>query len=231
MMTKMLSKRILPVIVTVLFVVPFFILAQAGYAQSMQGSMSQPKAASETDLQLAMRSLWVDHIFWVRNVVLMTKLGATGAAKVAEEQAVDNARQIADSVVPYYGKAAADKLLTLLAGHYAAIKEYMQATFASDSAGQTRAMQAGYANADQLASFLSSANPNWPRQALDDALRAHVAQHIAQIIDVNTGQYAAGAQVWEAEKSHIYAIADTLAMGIARQFALAGTGEKVASQR
>ncbi len=226
----MTKKRFLPVTLAVLFFVPFFVLAQAGYAQSMQGSMSQSKAASETDLQLALRSLWVDHIFWVRNVVLMTKLGDAGAAQVAEEQAVNNAKQIADSIAPYYGKAASDKLLALLATHYQDIKSYMLAEFSSDSAGATKAMQEAYANADQIASFLSSANPTWPRQTLDDALRAHVAQHIAQIIDINTRHYAAGAQVWEAEKNHMYAIADTLAMGIAKQFALATPGEKLASR-
>ncbi len=86
------------------------------------------------ELRLALRDLWTGHIFWVRNVVLMTKFGDANGAKVADDMAVKNARAIADAIIPFYGKEAGDKLFTLLAGHYGAVKEYMTATFAGDAA-------------------------------------------------------------------------------------------------
>ena len=67
--------------------------------------------------------------FWVRNVSLTTKYGDEEAAKVAEDQVVQNAKEIGNSVVPYYGKEAGDKLFGLLAGHYGAVKNYMNAVF------------------------------------------------------------------------------------------------------
>ncbi len=207
-----------------------FIVVQSAQAQAMT-SPSSKKAVTETDLQLALRSLWVDHIFWVRNVVLMTKLGDNAAVNAAEQEVVTNAKTIADSITPYYGATASTELLSLLEGHYTAIKDYMTADFKGDSAGKAKALQAADKNADDIASFLSSANPsNWPKDALIGALRSHVGMHVAQIDDINKGQYVAGAKVWEEEKSQIYSIADTLAMGIAKQFALAGANQAVAAK-
>jgi hypothetical protein len=46
------------------------------------------------------------------------------AADLAEKQVVANAKQIAGSIEPFYGKAATDQLFKLLAGHYTAIKAH-----------------------------------------------------------------------------------------------------------
>ncbi len=180
---------------------------------------AKPRFNTKTvDLQLAMRDLWLGHIFWVRNVVLSTKLGDTQAAQAAEEQVVKDARGIADAVIPYYGKDAADKLFGLLAGHYGAIKDYMNATFNMQAAAQTAAQDALTKNALQIADFLSSANPNWPRATLVSLLSAHGAQHLIQIADIQKGDYAAEAQLWGEMRMHIYTIADALAQGIVKQF-------------
>ncbi len=189
-----------------------------GFAQA---KMRPSQAPTRTELQLALRSLWVDHIFWVRNVVLMTKLGDADAAKVAEEQTVQNAKDLAASISPYYGKEASDKLFTLLAGHYTSIKGYMTAVFSGNESAKTAAEDAMKKNAEEIASFLSSANPkHWPKEALLTALLTHGAEHMAQIEDINKKDYTAGAKVWEAERAQIYTIADVLAQGIAKQFNL-----------
>ena len=84
---------------------------------------------SPSDLQLAMRDLWTNHIFWVRSVVLAANRDDSGAATAAEAQVVENARAIADAVIPFYGQEGADGLFELLAGHWGGIKQYMEAAF------------------------------------------------------------------------------------------------------
>ena len=69
----------------------------------------------------ALRDLWIGHIFWVRNVVDARLASDTARAAASEQQVVANARAIADAIAPYYGEAAADGLLVLLAGHWGAI--------------------------------------------------------------------------------------------------------------
>ena len=154
----------------------------------------------------------------MRNVVLTTKYGDKDAAKIAEDQVVQNAKEIANSIAPYYGKEASDKLFTLLAGHYGTIKDYMNAAFASNKDGMKAASDKINKNAEEIATFLSSANPNWPKQTLLGALVAHGGHHMAQIDAIQKKDFASEAKIWDAMKNHIYTIADVLAEGIVKQF-------------
>ncbi len=170
------------------------------------------------ELRLALRDLWTGHIFWVRNVVLATKSGDTEAAKVAEDQVVQNAKDIAGAVASFYGKEAGDKLFGLLAGHYGAVKDYMNAAFSGNADAKNAAVDKLKKNADEIATFLSSANPNWPKETLLALLVAHGGHHIEQIDAIAAKDYVHEAQVWHTMKNHIYTIADALAAGIEKQF-------------
>ena len=90
--------------------------------------------AGDEALRAALRDLWVGHIFWVRNVAVDTLAGNKAAAAAAEKEVVANARQIAAAIEPYYGKEASEKLFGLLAGHYGAVKQYLEATAAGSKA-------------------------------------------------------------------------------------------------
>lgn len=170
------------------------------------------------ELREGLRDLWVGHVFWVRNVALATRLGDTEAAKVAEENVVKNARTIADSLTPLYGKPAADKLFGLLAGHYGAVKGYMTTAYAGDTSGKEAAVEKIKANAVEIAVFLSSANPNLPKDALVSLLFAHGGHHIGQIDAFTAKDYAGEAQIWAAMNEHMLMIADALSKGIVKQF-------------
>lgn len=171
------------------------------------------------ELQVTLRDLWVDHIFWVRSVVFATKFGDTDATKVAEENVVKNAKDIAAAVGSFYGKEAGDKLFSLLAGHYGAIKEYLTASMAGSKEGKDVAVDKLKKNAEEIAVFLNGANPrNWPKDTLVSLLLAHGGHHIAQIDAVVGKDYGTEATTWEAMKKHIYTIADALAGGIEKQF-------------
>ena len=177
----------------------------------------EPMKAAE--LQMTLRDLWVGHIFWVRSVVFASKAGDVEAAKVAEQNVVENAKEIAAAVGSFYGKEAGDKLFGLLAGHYGAIKEYLTASLSGSKEGKDAAVEKLKKNAEEIAVFLNGANPkNWPKDTLVSLLLAHGGHHIAQIDAVVAKDYVAEASTWDAMKKHIYTIADALAGGIEKQF-------------
>ncbi|MBF0564970.1 MAG: hypothetical protein HQK89_06995 [Nitrospirae bacterium] len=197
----------------------FGVLLIVAPVPSFAGDMNaKTEVSPDVELKLALRDLYSGHIFWVRNVVLETKYGDKTAAKVAEEQVVQNAKEIADSMGPYYGKDGSDKLFKLLAGHYGAVKDYMNATLSGKKRAQKTAVDKLKNNAGELATFLSSANPHWPKDTLLSALIAHGEHHIGQIDAVSKKDFAYEAKIWEVMKEHIYAIADLLADGIVKQF-------------
>ncbi len=177
-----------------------------------------PAAAKVAETGAALRDLWVGHIFWVRNVVVATFAGNKQAAAAAEKEVVANARQIAAAIEPYYGKEASEKLFGLLAGHYGAVKQYLEASAAGSKAKQDAAVKNLTGNATEIAKFLSGANPNLPFDTLNGLLLAHGGHHIQEIQQLRGKQYAEEAQTWEAMKKHMHVIADALAGAIAKQF-------------
>jgi len=183
-------------------------------------AMATPPAGSPKIVatDAALRGLWHDHIFWVRNVVVATLAKRPAEAKAAEAQVVANAHAIANAIKPFYGDAAGEALFPLLAGHYGAVKSYLTATVAGDKKGQDKATDDLMANADKIAAFLSGANPNLPKDTVLGLLQAHGAHHIAQIQELKAGQYDAEAKNWGEMEAHMDVIADALTGAIAKQF-------------
>jgi hypothetical protein len=192
------------------------LLPAAASADDM--SMPPSDSAKIVATDAAIRGLWHDHIFWVRNVVVATLGKRPAEAKAAEAQVVANAHAIADAIKPFYGDAAGEALFPLLAGHYGAIKSYLTATAAGDKKGQDKATDDLLANADKIATFLSGANPNLPKDALLGMLQAHGGHHIAQIQELKAGQYDAEAKNWAEMEAHMDMISDALTGAIAKQF-------------
>jgi len=189
-------------------------------ASADEMAMAAPPAGSPKIVatDAALRGLWHDHIFWVRNVVVATLARHSAEAKAAEAQVVANAHAIANAIKPFYGDAAGEALFPLLAGHYGAVKSYLTATAAGDKKGQDKATDDLMANADQIATFLSGANPNLPKDTVLGLLQAHGAHHIAQIQELKAGQYDAEAKNWGEMEAHMDVIADALTGAIAKQF-------------
>lgn len=195
----------------------FFAVATPGYAQH-QPTSSIPGATKTVETDAALRDLWLGHVFWVRNVVVETLAGNKVAASAAEKEVVANAKQIAGAIQPFYGKPAADKLFGLLAGHYRAVKQYLEATRAGSKTKEEAALKSLTDNATEIASFLSGANPNLPFDTLKGLLLAHGGHHIEQIRQLKAKQYGEEARTWSAMKDHMYVIADALTGALAKQF-------------
>lgn len=73
-------------------------------------------------------------------------------------------------------------------------------------------------NADEIAVFLSGANPNLPRDNVRGLFVAHGAHHVQRIQQLRDKKYPQEAETWEAMKGHMYVIADALAGALAKQF-------------
>ena len=168
--------------------------------------------------QDALRDLWIGHVFWVRAVVDARFEGNDDAAKAAEQQVVANAQALAGAIEPFYGEAASTQLFELLAGHWGAISNYLDATIAASKADQDTAFQELVDNANAIAQFLGGANPYWPVDTVSGLLMAHGSHHAQQIQELAAGDFEQEAKTWNVMKDHMYVIADALTGGLAQQF-------------
>lgn len=174
--------------------------------------------AKVAETKAALRDLWLGHILSIRNVAVATMDKNAAARSAAEADVVANAQQIARSIEPFYGKPATDQLFTLLAGHYQGIREHLDATVAGSASQQDAAVKALTSNAAEIATFLSGANPNLPKDTVMGLLMAHAAHHLTQFQQLKDGEYAREAETWKGMKQHIYVVADALTQALAAQF-------------
>jgi hypothetical protein len=97
----------------------------AGTVPPAQSQATMPNPAKVAELKMALRNLYINHIFWVRDLAMSTRLGEKAAVSEADEYGLKNAEAIGHSIAPFYGQAAGDKFATLFVGHYSAVKAYM----------------------------------------------------------------------------------------------------------
>ena len=194
--------------------------APAAHAASDRGPA--PAVASRTTSGLAfhdaMRKLWEDHITWTR-LAIVSFAGGLPDLAATEQRLLRNQQDIGDAIKPYYGAAAGTRLTKLLREHILGAVAVLTAAKAGDQAQLQQASAAWYANANQIADFLHSANPrNWPRAAMRSMMKTHLDQTLREATDRLTGDFAADIRDYDAVHRHILAMADELSAGIMRQF-------------
>ena len=202
-----------------LLAAPMLLLASLCSADTTATANSAPAdAVAVLETKMALRDLWVEHVFWIRSYELAAKAGDETQRKVAEDEVVNNAKALAATITPFYGQAAADGLLELLAGHWAAVRDYNTAVAGHSQTGRDKAVQAITANAHGIARFLSGANPYLPEDAVFGLLSAHGAHHMKQSDQFAANDFRGEAQTWQTMRKHMLVIADSIADALARQF-------------
>ena len=117
--------------------------------------------------------------------------------------------KIARSIEPFYGKPAAEKLFSLLAGHYEGIRNIWTRPWQGRRASRTRRSRRLTANAAEISSFLSGANPNLPKDTVMGLLMAHAAHHLTQFQQLKEA-ICAGSRDLEGDEAASYLVADAL---------------------
>lgn len=184
----------------------------------------ESRAVGEADLALgmetkqALRDLWLGHIVLVQHVVLYNTTKSPAERDAAEKKVVANAKQIATTMEPFYGEARSEQLFDLLISHYAAIKEYSEATVVGSKPQQDAALAHFASNADDIAVFLNGVNPYLPKDTVRGMIAAHGAHHVLQINLYQKRDYARLEASWPMMREHAYVIADTLTTALVKQF-------------
>jgi hypothetical protein len=108
-----------------------------------------------------MRRLWEDHIVWTRQYIVSAATTETPLldADATLARLLANQDDIGNAIAGYYGDEAGDALAALLKDHINIAGQLVaDVKTGSPDAGATQA--AWFANADAIATFLASANPD-----------------------------------------------------------------------
>lgn len=165
-----------------------------------------------------MRKLWEDHITWTRLFIVSAAASLPDQSATAD-RLFQNQVDIGGAIKPFYGDAAGNQLAALLHDHIALAAQIIAAAKAGDSAGVASASAAWYANANQIAEFLSSANPkNWPLDQMKAMMKSHLDLTLQEAVDRLNGNFTADIADYERVHLEILSMADFLSDGIIAQF-------------
>jgi hypothetical protein len=199
--------------------VSFGIFTLAGLALSpLAEAAAEKKAAaiSATDLRNNMRKLWTDHTTYTRSYIVSAVAGLPDLSAVTQ-RLLRNQDDIGNGIKPIYGEEAGNKLAALLRDHILVAADVVKAA----KAGDNKAVEAGqkkfHANADDIAAFLSAANPSWKKPALTDMLYKHLDFVTKQAVARIKMDWPADIQAYDAGYEHMMMFADMLSDGIVKQ--------------
>lgn len=204
-------------LVAVLFAVVFAAVSIVSPAGVAEGKTMMVCSKSAIDLRMDMRMLWEDHITWTRNYIISAVADLEDAGKVAE-RLLKNQDDIGNAIKPVYGDAAGNKLAALLRDHIMIATEVVKAAKAGNNEDLAKANKKWNANADDIAVFLSSANPNWPKKALEDMLYKHLEYTTQEVVSRLKKNWPSDIEAYDKGHMHMLMFADTLTDGIVKQF-------------
>ncbi|MCB0977791.1 MAG: hypothetical protein KDB02_10065 [Acidimicrobiales bacterium] len=185
---------------------------------TQQGSTNDGASPAAVKLRTAVHQLWAEHMQWTF---------ATVDAFFHDEPAVEpylnrllrNQTDIGSAIEPYYGKDAAKALGDLLTEHIKLAVPVLKAAQAGDKPALDKALSDWKANAQDVADFLSKADPeNWPQSATRPMLESHIDQTTTYATDLLKGDYESAVKHYDEAYSHMMMLADTLTDGLVAKF-------------
>jgi hypothetical protein len=179
---------------------------------------AQPSTEKVVALHEAMDTLWTDHVTWTRLVIVDFAAGAPNL-KPDLARLLRNQVDIGNAIKPFYGAAAGAQLTRLLHTHIMEAVPVLSAAKAGQKAKLATALKAWYANANQIAAFLSKANPSsWPLPAMTKMMNTHLRLTTNEAAAHLKGQWQVSIAAYDQVRAEILMMADMLADGIVAQF-------------
>lgn len=165
-----------------------------------------------------MRRLWEDHVTWTRLAIIsLTTDSPDTEATVG--RLLGNQTDIGDAIKPFYGRAAGEELSRLLRDHILIAADLIAAARSGDQAAVAEAQSRWTANADEIAGFLTSANPrSWKLGEMTSMLHEHLRLTTNEVLARLHGDWAADVAAYDEIHLQALEMADELSTGIVKQF-------------
>jgi hypothetical protein len=173
--------------------------------------------AKELALRTDMRKLWEDHVTWTRLAVISLTTG-TADTDATVARLLRNQTDIGNAVKPFYGRAAGAELTRLLREHITIAAALITAAKAGDQPAVAAAQTRWEANADQIARFLSRANPHWKLGPVRSMLRDHLRLTTREVVARLQSNWTADVAAYDEIHRQALHMADMLSAGIVAQF-------------
>lgn len=200
-----------------IFLISFAVAGLLGCATTASAPMAPMATDSRDALIQAMRELWADHVIWTRQYIV-SAIADLPDAQASANRLLKNQEDIGQAIVPYYGAAAGQRLTDLLKDHILIAVDLVAAAKANDQTKLRDADQRWHANAADIATFLSGANPQWRRDALLGMLNDHLRLTTQEATARLRRNWTEDLDTFDQIFDQAMMMADALSNGIINQF-------------
>lgn len=195
-----------------------FLLVLGFGLQPLHATDSPSGKMTADDLRFEMRKLWEEHIGWTRHFIV-SALADLPDKQATTERLLQNQRDIGNAIKPFYGDAAGTKLTGLLEEHILIAADIVTAAKAGDTSKLEADKKRWSTNADQIATFLSGANPkHWPGAEMKAMMADHLGTTTAVLEARLKKDWKADIAAYDKVHEQILGMADMLSEGIVKQF-------------
>jgi len=178
----------------------------------------QKASEQEIGLTLAMDRLWEDHVTWTRMYIISVTSELPDAGTAAG-RLLQNQVDIGNAIKPVYGDEAGAQLTALLNDHILIAADLLAAAKSGDTAKFEDANKRWYENADEIAAFLNSANPdNWPLSDMQAMMKSHLDLTLEEAVARLNGDWPGDVAAYDKVHDEILQMAGMLTEGIVAQF-------------
>lgn len=132
------------------------------------------------------------------------------------EPAAGQPEALGNAIKPYYGRAAGNRLTTLLTEHIELAVPVLVAAKAGDNDSLGKAVEDWYRNARQVGNFLARTNPAW--KSARGMMKEHITQTVAYASDQLQGDFARSIKDYDAAEMHMVMLGDQISAGIVKEF-------------
>lgn len=164
------------------------------------------------------RNLWEQHGLWTRSFIISTAANLPDLQFVTD-RLLRNPSDFAAALQPFYMEQSKE-FERLLREHLLIAAKLVDHAKKGDTQAADIDRKNWYANADQIAYFLSSINPYWSYEEWDDMMRTHLKLVEDEAVKRLKGQYAQDVALYDTIEKQALEMADMMSYGIISQFKL-----------
>lgn len=164
-----------------------------------------------------MNTLWEQHVFWTR-LFLISVAENLKDLNETEKRLLRISVDIANIYRRYYGNSVAQRIQNLLTEHLKIGGDLIVALKNKDNLKAQELDKKWHQNADEIAEFLSSINPYYNRQELQQMLYEHLALTTEEVKARLRGDYKTDIEAFDRVEKEALKMASYFTRGIWEQF-------------
>ncbi|KGX91844.1 DUF3435 domain-containing protein [Pontibacillus marinus] len=173
---------------------------------------------SEVKFKNEFRRLWIDHVLWTSNYITSATTAGAEDQKEVLSRLLRNQEDIGNAIKPLYGEKAGNKLTDLLKEHIVIAGKIVDAAKNGNEKMMDKLNKDWYQNADDIAAFLSGANPHLKNEDLKEMLYIHLELVTDDLKASLEKEWDERIVAIDDGMTHIILMADAISEGVVKQF-------------